>query len=194
MSEEQKRLLSIVLEIYGRLVWTHKTHEKQRELDTRKIKRDKWINVILMGLSASGILVSIPLQTVWASSLATLFAFISFGFAIYQISFEGEADILLQRQASKMLLIERDKLLTFIERVMVPDADIEVLRANFDKTVERLGQLYASLPDTTMSAYVLASEGLKKNEEFTFSSEEIDKLLPVELRQAKLTPTSLPTK
>lgn len=192
MTSEQARLLSIVREVYGRLVWTHKTHEKQRELDSSRVRRERWLNVFLMGLSASGVLASIPLQEVWASVIAAVLAFVSTGFAIYQISFGGEAQILLQRQAAKNLLIERDNMLLFIEKVMMDDADIVLLREEFQVTQQRIGQIYASLPDTTSKAYELASKGLKNNEELTFSSDEIDLLLPEKLRNTQSNLESTP--
>lgn len=182
MTEEQGRLLSVVREVYGRLIWTHKTHEKQRELAVRSLKRDRWLNVFMMGLSASGILVSILIDGIWAAILAGILAFVSTGFAVYQVSFSKETQVLLQRQAAKSLLIERELLLAFIERLMGTSIDIEQFRGEFQKTQERLGKLYESLPDTTSEAFGMATEGLKSNEEFTFSPHEIDRLLPKELR------------
>jgi predicted GTPase len=54
MNNDKDRLLSVIREIYGRVVWTHKTHEKERELSTRKAKRDKRVNVILMAITTTG--------------------------------------------------------------------------------------------------------------------------------------------
>ena len=182
MEDEKKRLLAVMREIYGRIVWTHKTHEKERELSTFRAKRDKWINVVLMALTTTGVLASIPLGTVWTSILAALLAFISTGFAIYQISFSPDIEILQQKQTAKNLLIERDNLLLLIERFMSPNADIKQMRQEFQRVIDRLGQIYASAPDTSSKAYAMATEGLKVNEELTFSPEEIDILLPKELR------------
>jgi hypothetical protein len=182
MNNDKDRLLSVVREIYGRVVWTHKTHEKERELSTRKAKRDKWVNVILMALTTTGVLASIPSGTIWTSVIAAIFAFISTGFAIYQISFSPEIEILQQRQTAKDLLIERDNLLLLIERFMASDADIEKMRQEIQRTVDKLGQIYAAAPDTSSQSYKMATSGLKMNEELTFSPKEIDVLLPEELR------------
>jgi ABC-type lipoprotein release transport system permease subunit len=182
MDDEKERLLSVIREIYGRVVWTHKVHEKEKELSIRRTKRDKWINVILMALTTTGVLASIPLGTVWTTVVAALLAFISTGFAIYQISFSPEIEILQQRQTAKDLLLERDNLLLLIERFMASDTDIKETRKEIQRTVDRIGQIYAAAPDTSSQAYTLASSGLKMNEELTFSTKEIDLLLPEKLR------------
>lgn len=182
MDDEKERLLSVIREVYGRVVWTHKTHEKERELSTFKARRDKWVNVVLMALTTTGVLASIPLGTTWTSVIAAMLAFISTGFAIYQISFSPEIEILQQRQAAKSLLAERDNLLLLIERFMAPDANIKEMREELQRTVDRIGQIYAIAPDTSSEAHGMASRGLKSNEELTFSPKEIDLLLPERLR------------
>lgn len=182
MNNDKERLLAIMREFYGRVVWTHKTHEKERELNTKKARRDRWINVVLMAITTTGVLASIPLGTVWTTVIAAFLAFISTGFAIYQISFSPEMEMNNQRQAAKSLLLERDRLVLLIERAMSDSADLQSIRHEFQTTVERVGQIYASAPDTSSESYRLASEGLKMNEELTFTPREIDLLLPKELR------------
>lgn len=182
MNEEKQRLLAIIRELYGRVAWSHKTHEKERELSTRRAKRDRWINVVLMALTTTGILASIPLQNPWATITAALLAAISTGFAIYQISFSTEIEVYRQRQAAKSLLLERERLVLLIERVMADDSSARDIRKELETTIERIDQIYSSSPDTSDKAFKMASEGLKFNEELTFSDKEIDALLPEELR------------
>jgi hypothetical protein len=182
MNEEKQRLLAIIRELYGRVCWSHKTHEKERELSTRRAKRDRWINVVLMALTTTGILASIPLENPWATIAAALLAAISTGFAIYQISFSTEIEVYRQRQAAKSLLLERERLVLIIERVMADDTNEKVIRTELETTIERIGQIFSSSPDTSDKAFKMASDGLKLNEELTFSDKEIDALLPEKLR------------
>lgn len=149
MNEEKQRLLAIIRELYGRVCWSHKTHEKERELSTQRAKRDRWINVVLMALTTTGILASIPLENPWATITAALLAAISTGFAIYQISFSTEIEVYRQRQAAKSLLLERERLVLLIERVMADDANIQDIRKVLETTIERIGQIYSSSPDTS---------------------------------------------
>ncbi len=182
MNEDKERLLAVVREYYGRVTWTHKTHEKDRELNSKRTKRDKWINVGLMALTTTGVLASIPLGSVWVTVTAVLLAFISTGFAIYQVSFSPETNTYEHRHAAKSLLIERDNLVLLIEKLMSSDANIPEMRRQVEIVVDRVGQIYSAAPDTSSKAYQLAGNALKLNDEFTFSPTEIDCLLPSRLR------------
>jgi len=182
MVTEQQQLLSTVREIYGRVAWTHKTHEKQRELSSYRYKRDNWINVVLTSLTTIVVIASIPLGTVWATVISGFFAFATTLFAVYRLSFSPENEAQAHRQTAKALLIERDRLVLLIERSMSPSADIPEIRRELSKAVNRLGRIYSYAPDTSSPAYILASRALKSSEELTFSTAEIDALLPPELR------------
>ena len=182
MNEDKKRLLAVVREYYGRVTWTHKIHEKDRELSSKRAKRDKWINVGLITLTTTGVLASIPLGATWVTVTTVLLAFASTGFAIYRVSFSPESNAYAHRYAAKVLLIERDNLVLLIEKLMSSDADIAEIRRQFEATVDRVGQIYLSTPDTSAKAYKLAKDALKFNDEFSFSPAEIDFLLPSRLR------------
>ncbi len=185
MNEDKERLLAVIREYYGRVTWTHKTHEKDRELSSKRAKRDKWVNVGLMALTTTGVLASIPLGSVWVTVTAVLLAFVSTGFAIYQVSFSPEANAYEHRQAAKSLLIERDNLVLLIEELMSSDANVSEIRRQVKIVVNRIGQIYSAVPDTSSKAYGLAGKALKFNDEFTFSPAEIDLLLPSQLRLAE---------
>ena len=50
-THEYEKLLSVVRELYGRVAWTHKTHEKDREIWSNKVCRVRWVNVVLIGIT-----------------------------------------------------------------------------------------------------------------------------------------------
>lgn len=62
--------------------------------------------------------------------------------------------------------------------------DIAESREKRDELQARLAAIYATAPRTNSKAYGIASDGLKAQEEMTFSDEEIDKFLPATLRRA----------
>lgn len=188
MSDEQRQLLALIREFYGRVVWTHKTYEKDREISTFKSWRDKWINVGLMAVTTTGVLASIPLGTSTTTIIAALFSFVSTGFAIYQTSFAPELEIQQFRTAAKDLLVERDRLTILIHEAMLPSADLNATRAQFNEIMKRVHQIYSVSPDTSSAAFQKASKGLKQTEEFFFTDDELDTLLPPALRLKKPTP------
>jgi hypothetical protein len=183
MNDEKVQLLATIREIYGRVVWSHKTHEKQRELRSARANFDSWINVLLTATTTLIVIISFPLDDPWADVIATIFAGITTLFAVYRLSFSPEGEAQNHRQAAKALLIERDRLLLLIEQCMAADDnELDEIRRELKKATERVGQIYATAPDTTPKAYHMAGEALHMNEEFTFSSQEIDLLLPPQLR------------
>lgn len=188
MNDEQRQLLALIREFYGRVVWTHKTYEKDREISAFNSKRDKWVNVVLMALTTTGVLASIPLGTVSTTITAAIFSFISTGFAIYQTSFAPELEIQQFRTAAKDLLVERDKLTLLIHQTMLPGADLNAVRGDFQEIMKRVHQIYSVSPDTSSAAYQKATKGLKTTEEFFFTDDELDTLLPPALRLKKPSP------
>jgi hypothetical protein len=116
MSDEKERLLSIIREMYGRVVWTHKTLEKDRELLTSRANRNRWLNIAILSITSTGVLASIPLDALWLKIGTAITALVSTGYAIYGLSFPVEVEILHYRNAAKKLLVERDRLILLIEK------------------------------------------------------------------------------
>src|SRR6266487_3409647 len=82
MVDERARVLSIIREIYGRVAWTHKTLEKDRELLSSRATRNRWANIIILSITSTGILASIPLDALWLKIGTAITALISTGYAI----------------------------------------------------------------------------------------------------------------
>lgn len=182
MVDERTRILSIIREVYGRVAWTHKTLEKDREILSGRAMRNRWANIIILSITATGVLTSIPLDALWLKIGTAITALISTGYAIYDLSFPVDIEILQYRIAAKKLLIERDKLLLLIEKAMATNVNLDEIRAELTRVIERTGEIYSSSPDTTSKGHSLATQGLKSKEELTFSQDEIDSLLPAQLR------------
>ncbi|MDG6027369.1 MAG: hypothetical protein E3K40_11800 [Candidatus Brocadia sp.] len=60
---------------------------------------------------------------------------------------------------------------------------LDVLQEERDKLLTELHAVYAGSPSTTYQAYKKTQEALKRNEDMTFSDEEIDAFLPKELKR-----------
>ncbi|MAS36102.1 MAG: hypothetical protein CL610_18990 [Anaerolineaceae bacterium] len=182
MDEEQQRLISTIRQVYGGIVWTHKTHEKDREIFAQRATRDKWINVILITSTTIVLVLSIVLDKDWGTAIGTFFACISTLFAAYSLSFSPEREAQHHREAAKALYNERQCLLLLIERSMASDADLADIRKELENITDRVNQINSIAPDTSSKAYQIATKALNVNEELTFSEKEIDNLLPPELR------------
>jgi t-SNARE complex subunit (syntaxin) len=182
MDDEKERLISTIRQIYGGIVWTHKTHEKDREIYAQRATRDKWINVILISFATVVLVLGIVLDKDWGTVVGTIFASLSTLFAAYSLSFSPEKEAQHHREAAKALYNERQCLLLLIERSMAADADLANIRRDLQNITERVNQINGIAPDTSSKAYQIASKALNVDEELTFSTEEIDNLLPPKLR------------
>ena len=107
-------MLGVARELYGRVAWTHKTHEKEREIWSKKVHSEKWWNIFLVALTT----ILATLGAVFDDRSLFIFTSvtgaISTGLLIYQLSFNTckiESD---QRSTAKKLLVIRDKYLILI--------------------------------------------------------------------------------
>jgi len=182
MEAERNRLISTIRQIYGGVVWTHKTHEKDREIYSRNEWIAKWINVVLITSTTVSLVVSIFVEENIAIFLSTLLGAVSTAFAVYRLSFSPEKDAQLHREAAKALLSERDRLVFLIEKVNSSNADLDQIRKELERIRNKVGNIYHIAPDTSSKAYQKATQALNSDEELTFSIKEIDNLLPQELR------------
>jgi len=78
----------------------------------------------------------------------------------------------------------RESYLSILSDLHDGHLDIAASRETRDELQSRLATIYATAPRTNSKAYGIASDGLKTQEEMTFSDEEIDKFLPGTLRRA----------
>ena len=181
-THEYEKLLSVVRELYGRVAWTHKTHEKDREIWSNKVCRVRWVNVVLIGITTLLATAGAITNSQTTFIVASVFGAISTAFVVYQLSFNPEKLESEHRRAAKRLLYLRDRYLVLIQKIMSDNAPIKQLQEELESIHREVSLVYEYAPDSSSKAYSEASKALKKEEELTFSQEEIDMLLPEDLR------------
>ena len=185
MNDENLKFLGTIREQYGRICWTHKTHEKAREIATRKTGKIKIGGVVLTFLTLTSIFATIkyPSNEIWFWT-ATIIGSISFAFQVFSLAFQPEKSESDHRNAAKTLLRLREGYLIIITRLMAGEL-LETVKPDYYKISEQLVDIYPYLPDSDSEAYDAASHALKSSEDLTFSDQEIDHLLPASLRISK---------
>ena len=88
------------------------------------------------------------------------------------------------KQAALDILEIREKLLSLLVDIRIGNKDVSEYQLERDRLNEQLVTTYRGAPKTINKAYKIASRALQKNEEFTFSDEEIDKFLPESLKKS----------
>ncbi len=178
-------LLAQVREAYGKVVYTHKTHEKQADLCFRNHRLQRGGLVVLTAIS-SGTFIASLLNLVWdqqgaaliTSFIALLVTALNLGTKTFRYGEEAQR----HRDVASRLWDVRESYLSLITDLMSRNVDLEAARERRDELQEVLREIYSDAPRTTGRAYALAQRGLKDNEELTFTSEEVDRFLPSTLR------------
>jgi hypothetical protein len=180
--------LASIKESYSRVVYSHKTQEKAVERLNGQSRLVKWGNLVLLVLTFSGVLNAVFAGGPTRSFLTVVISALALGLAIYRLSFNPEQEILEHRKTTNRLWRLREEFANLIGDIkdeVLPDEEI---RRRRDDLTAQLTQVYADAPPTTPKDYARARAALGIGEEMTFSKEEIDRLLPTELRNTSTQP------
>jgi hypothetical protein len=183
MTEQEVLLESQIREIYGRVVYTHKTHEKCADVLKQRNDCLKIAEVILSALTTTSILVVIFGEGVVFQFLAALFSTTLLCLTLYSKDYNLLALAEKHKQAALDILEIRESLLSLLVDIRIGNKNVNDYQLERNKLTEQLVNTYRGAPKTINKAYKIASKVLQKNEEFTFSDKEIDKFLPESLRK-----------
>lgn len=183
-------LLASIRESYGRVVYTHKTHEKERERQSRIANLSKWTNVVLGAITLGGVIAALGTSTAWVLFLSIAMATLNVGYALVQLSFDPRGQAGLHRAAAKQLLIVRNHFQALIADIKSGCLSDDQARNRRDELDAISAEAYRLAPDTSRRAYARAQRSLKFAEDMTFSVAEIDALLPHGLRETSEPPTA----
>lgn len=182
MNPDLTPILATARELYGRVVYSHKVHEKEREIWSDKICWMNRVNVALTGVVTIFAVISASLKPMWALILTALSAATAVGFAVWQASYDPASKEAKHRVAAKELLWIREQLLLFIGTCQCATPLHDDAQLRLDILTRELTAVYKFAPDTSPAAYA-AAEQILKSGHFTFSDEEIDGFLPTDLRK-----------
>jgi len=191
--EDHSHLLAQVREAFGRVVYSHKTHEKQADLCFRNHRRQQAALVVLTAAGSGtflaalvGTAISPKVASLTTSFIALLVAAISLATKTFEFSKEADA----HRATAASLWDARESYLSLITDLSAGTISGSDARARRDELQKDVLAAYAEAPRTSAKAFGKAGGGLKSNEEMTFTSDEIDLFLPEALRLNKDQPCS----
>ena len=183
-TRESRQILDGQLrECYGRVVYSHKTHEKCADILLTRLSRLKLWQIVLSAVTTAGLLGAL----FGAERLAVAFGLVLSTILLVLNAYAKNYDLgeLAQRhkQAANDLWLVREKYLSLLVDLAMRERPIEVLQAERDALLQELHNAYGGAPSTTFKAYRRAQEALQKYEDLTFADSEIDAFLPKELRR-----------
>lgn len=176
-------LNSQIRECYGRVVYSHKTHEKCSDILLRRMGTIKIWQIILSALTTGGFIATLigdnKCGAIFGVVISTLLLILNAYTKNYDL---GEIAQKHKQAANELWLIREQylSLLTDIAMNIIPLEEMLLIRNDL---LNSLHQVYVGVPATSFKAYSKARNALKNTEELTFSDEEIDAFLPQKLRK-----------
>jgi DNA repair ATPase RecN len=183
-STQIKVLEDQIRECYGRVVWTHKTHEKCADILNSRNNTIKLWQIILAAITTSGIFVTVLGESKEAGVFASVVSVMTLVLSTYVKKYDLGGMAQKHAAAAASIWDVRENyfsLLTDIKAQVIAEDEVRKRR---DKLQNDLHKIYKGSPRTITKAYDEASKALKNMEEMTFSDEEIDKFLPKSMRKS----------
>lgn len=184
--------LQVIRESFGRVLYTHKTHEKDRERLATLGTVSKWINIGLSGVTFGGIVATVGTKDTFWLVTSLILSTLSAGFAIFQMSFDPLKKAAGHRAAAKQLLGIRNQYLHLMADIVDGSLAVGEIRDRRDQLEKEAVDAYAVAPDTSPKAYKKAQAALQIQEDMTFSDDELNRFLPISLRYAVTEPSANP--
>lgn len=168
-------------EMYGRAAYTHKTHQKMADGYIARYKLIKLVEIVLSAATTTSLLVALFGKSEVATAVGAVLSAILAGCALYfkEASLGEQAQ--LHTEVGAKLWGAREALLSLL--VDLQDGrPVEEVRQQRDRLNAELEDIYKAAPRTNSKAYGEAQEALKNAEELFFTDEELNKMLPKQLR------------
>lgn len=176
-------LESQLREMYGRVAYTHKTHEKMADGYVGRYRLIKIIEIALSALATGSLIIAIlgdsRLCTILAAALTTALLGLSLYFKEASLGEQAQKHTVV---ASKLWGVREDLLSLLID--MADGRDSAEVRLHRDEINGVLEGIYKGAPRTNSRAYSAAQRALKDDEELYFADVELDRLLPKRLRKS----------
>ena len=187
MTNEEKILEGQLRECYGRVVYTHKTHEKHADALIKKNSCIKWGQIILSAIIAGGVITMLfefcPEYKKIAEVIVAIISTILLVLNSYTKDYDLGTIAQKHRQVAAEIWLIREKYLTLLTALRMKQLSVDEICSQRDKLLEDLHSIYSGAPSTNFEAYQKAQDALKNKEDMTFSDDEIDKFLPKELKR-----------
>ncbi|MFB9870949.1 SLATT domain-containing protein, partial [Acetobacter farinalis] len=170
-------------ECFARLVYSHKTHEKQGDLCAETLRRFKIWQIALSAITTSGTLAVLFTEDFLLKAMTALVSLITLFISGYMKGFDPGATAQKHRDTAADMWAIRESYLSLLTDLVSRIIDEKIARERRDQLQDALAAIYKSAPGTTPKAYNLAQKALQMKEDYTFNPGEIDKFLPPALKR-----------
>lgn len=172
-----------IRECFGKVAYAHKAHEKCADITLTGHKRIKIVQIGFSALITTGLLVIIFGDIRWVEIVTAILSTLLLGLNTYTKGDDRGEKAQKHSDTASDLWNIRESYLSLITDIRSGNLNLEEAGKRRDRLQEELAAAYKGAPRTTAKAYKRAAEALKVKEELTFSDEEIDRFLPINLRR-----------
>ena len=179
-----------IRECFGRVVWSHKIHEKCADLCLDNLNRLKTVEIILSAITTTTLLVNIFGDTKIGTIIAAILSTVILSITIYTKDQDLGGQSKAHSETANKLGNIRELYISLIADIKAESLSVDEIKRQRDDLQQSVHIIYQNAPRTNYKAYELASKSLNQNgqvnegEEMTFSDVEIDRFLPKELRRS----------
>jgi hypothetical protein len=172
-----------IRECFGRVVYSHKTHEKCADILLTRLSRLKISQIVLSAITTGGFIAAILGSGEIAAVVGVVISTLLLVLNAYAKNYDLGELAQKHRQAASDLWLVREKYLSLLTDLRIGAAPLGDLQQRRDSLLEELHGTYSGAPSTSFKAYRKAQKALKTLEDMTFSESEIDAFLPKELKR-----------
>src|SRR2546430_7916394 len=170
-------------EAYGRVVHSHKTHEKCADILLCSLSRIRIWQIVLSAITTAGFIGAVFGAGKSGAVLGLIVSTILLALNSYTKNYDLGELAQKHKQAANDLWIIRESGLSLLVDIAMKEKPLEALQKQRDELVKQLHAVYSGAPSTTYKAYKKAQEALQELEDMTFTDAEIDAFLPKELKR-----------
>ncbi len=170
-------------EFFGKVVYSHKTHEKCADILLLRLSRIRLLQIVLSAITTGGLLIGIFGKNDPATILGLVVSTLLLVLNAYIKDNDDGALAQKHRTTAVDLWLIRERSCSLLVDVAMREKPLEKLQEQRDQLIEQLHAIYAAAPSTNSAGYRKAQKALQQNEDMTFSDEEIDTFLPKELKR-----------
>ena len=172
-----------IRECFGRVIYTHKAHEKMADGCSQTLQRYKLCQIGVSVLTTSGALTVVFLDEFWLKLATAGLSIVGLWASGHMKGLDPGGTAHKHRDAAANLWPIRESYLSLLTDLRMNVVTPEDAGKRRDELQERLAAIYLGTPQTNSKAYAKAQIALQRNEDYTFSDEEIDKFVPSALRK-----------
>ena len=170
-------------ESFGRVVYSHKAHEKEADILLGRLSKIKFGQIVLPAISTGGFVTVLFGTGWWGSLVGAICSAVLLALNLYTRNYDLGKQAQEHRDAALNIWSIRERYFSLITDLAIGCGSLSEIQRKRDVVVDELNRVYADSPSTSEAAYKKAQKALKLQEEMTFAVTEVDAFLPQELRR-----------